>query len=232
MRVEKPRVNLVYESAVKECLASGAILNPSDYVWLHFASVKAIGANEYDAPEFIDPCVTVRNVTLYTQSIASIMWWERYGSQWYSNDQTAQILAIAFCMAHSRQPDAFKCILSKWRADLRLLAWQWSISATVNELAWGIDRISGSMDAVEIDTPNEVKNQSSAEWGEVIARLCATYGNTPEYYLYEISDADCATLLKNIPVVGLEAEAKTEAHTRARGELREIIRHIKLRVRA
>lgn len=228
MRIEKPRVNLLYLSAVKECQESGVDLSPDEYIWLHFAACKASGAGDYEPPAFIQIPVTVENVTLWPITLGASAWWDNFGRVWYSGDTVTEALVIAFCLAHAKQPDVFQRMNTKTRADIALVKWQSGIGATISQLAWGIDRINGNAERVDIETPNETKskNASAVDWGEIVARLCATYHQTPEHFLWRISEREALELLAKAPApFGAEKDGDNEK-ARAFAEFREVVRHI------
>lgn len=228
MRTAKPRVNLLYLSAINECRESGVVLEPDDYIWLHFAASRAIGASEYDAPAFIEIPVTVGNVTLWPMTIGALCWWEQFGRRWYEGDNTAEVLAVAFCMANGKDPLRFQSVTTKGRADLALVAWQAGINATLSQMAWGIDKLNGQVDYADIQSPNEVKSKqpSGVDWGDIIAKLCATYHQTPEFFLWKISEQSALEMLSKAPVpFGYERDGDAEK-SRAFGEFREVVRHI------
>lgn len=228
MRTAKPRVNLLYLSAINECRDAGVVLEPDDYIWLHFAASRASGAMDYETPAFIEIPVVVGNVTLWPMTIGALCWWEQFGKQWYEGDNAAEVLAIAFCMAHGKSPEQFQGMTTKGRADLALVKWQTCINATLSQMAWGIDKVNGQTDYVFIDSPNEVKSKSpsAVDWGDIIAKLCATYHQPPEHFLWRLSESAALELLAKAPApFGYEKDSDGEK-SRAFAEFREVVRHI------
>lgn len=233
MRVQKPRVSLLFHSAVDELKAAGAVILPEDYVWLHNSAKKAVDGGGSDCPAFIDIPVTVDDVTLWPLTLGASIWWQQYGEEWYKGDKSTEVIAIAFCMAHAKNPEVFRYLNSKLKADIALVKWQAGIGSkcTVNQLAWAIDKVNKQYDYIEINSANEAKvdSQSSADWGIIIAKLCGAYHMEPDYFLWKLSQQAAIDMLVNAPVpFGYEKDHDAQA-SKYFGQFREVVAHIKNR---
>lgn len=229
MRVKKPRVSLLYESAIAECKSAGVELTPEEYIWIYEASRRAIDGAGNECPSFIDLPVTIGNVTLWPMTLGAMMWWNSYGDKWYSEDKNTHVIAFAFCLANAKEKDLFSEMNSKVKADLKIVAWQSKTSSdcTITQLAWGIDKLNGQYDYIEISSPNEtkVRNYSSTDWGVVIAKLCGAYHQPAEYFLWRLSQAAAIDMLINAPApFGYTKEDNENA--KYFGEFREVVAHI------
>lgn len=215
----------MFESAVAELGQKGATLEPHEYVVLYHAAEKTLGD---ECPAFIEIPVVVGNVTLWPLTIGAALWWKEKGDAWYGDDKSASVLALAYVMAHSKDAEAFKRLSTKGRADWHLVAWQATIgtSCTLSQLAWGIDKVLGQYDWVEINSVNERKVQaaSATDWGDIIAKLCAAYHQPPEYFLWGLSEKASMELLAKAPS---PFEGKTEdvQKQQAMAEFFELKRH-------
>lgn len=230
MRCMKPRLSALYQSACKECEAAGVDLSPEDYAWLYDASRRVIDDGN-ECPALLQVPVSIGNVTLYPRTIGASLWWDNYGEKWYGTASKEQhVVALAWMLAHSHDSGLFSRLESKWKADAAILAWSVKVAARITpaDLAWGVDRLFGQVDYVETD--DGIRREDSpgaADWGAAIARLCAAYGRRPEYFLWEIDETLCATLLKNAPLPnGTQPGADADASRRL-AEFREIVRTIK-----
>ena len=84
--------------------------------------------------------------------------------------------------------------VTRWQVGL-------SCSCTLEELAWGVERLLGQYEYVKVDTPNEVKRYypSAIDWGDVIARLSAAYHQPPEYFVWKCGEQLVIDMLGKIP---------------------------------
>jgi hypothetical protein len=233
MQISKPRVTPLFLSSVQECKDAGVELAPEEIVWIYHAADKVTGESGNQCPPLLEIPVCVGKLTLYPLTIGALMWWQNYGGKWYRGDKEMEIVAIGYCMAEGRNPGAFASMTNKARADAALIAWQVSdcFAITLKELKWAIERVDGQLDYAEIDSPNEHtgKASTSDDWGVIIAQLCATYHQPPEYFLWRISESASTELYRNIPKTVAGWGGETEPLTRAQGELIELVRHLKQR---
>lgn len=226
---------MLFNSAVQELKTAGVDILPDDYVWLHEAAKKAIDGGGTDCPAFIDIPVTIGDTALWPMSIGASLWWSNYGDEWYGSDKSMQVIAIAFCMAHSRNSDVFASMNSKAKSDIQIVKWQAvnGSKCTLNQLAWAIDKVNGQYDYIEMQSKNEAKtsNYSSADWGSIISKLCASYHQTPEYFLWKLSQSAAIDMLMNAPApFGYEKDSDASA-SKYFGEFREVVAYIKNRVK-
>jgi hypothetical protein len=198
MDFKQPKQYLIYDEAVKDIIAAGGSPSPQQWVWLYDAAKRAVGD---ECPSFIDIPVVVGNCILHPLTIGAALWWRHHGEQWYGKETESNILAYAYAHAHANNADAFHA--SKMRCDLALIAWQFklSTSCTLNQLAWGIDKLNGQYDTISIGTPNEARVDcpSAIDWGDIIAKLCAAYHQPPEYFLWKLSESGALELLAIAP---------------------------------
>ncbi len=227
MKVMRERVSLLFKAGVKKCIDAGCVLEPEDYVWIHEAAKKAIDGTGREVPALLEMPVRVGNVTLYPRTIGAGIWWESYGKKWFGDAPETEVVALAWVLNMGRSPEYFHALTSKSKAMAAFMAWQlrlaWSVTPT--ELAHGIDMLFDHKDLVQFDSPNERKeadSASSADWGQTIAILCATYHRPPEYFLWEIGEQAALDLLRDAPPPpGCERPSTDDT-----AEYYEIIRHI------
>ena len=229
MIILKPRAKLLYLSAVDRCQTGGAILTAEDYIWLYEASKKVTREDARNCPNFLDATVNVHGLILYPMTIGAMCWWRQYGEGFFAGGNESEILAIAYCMARAKNPEAFASLNSKSAASTALVAWQLGIPAkcTLAELSWGIDRVQGNRDPVEIHSVNQAAiNHSAADWGELVARLCMLTGYTPDYVLWQLSEKAALELLDRSPEIKGSDKSEAIETTQAKTELNEIVLHL------
>jgi hypothetical protein len=238
VRVMKPRIEALYESACAECSEAGAILTPSDYAWLYDAARRVVDFGS-ESPLLLEVPVKVGNVVLYPRTIGSGVWWDRNGQRWFGggSGDADETVALAWSLSNARRPDVFEWASSKWKAEASILKWSLGVASrvTVGDLAWGIVRLFGQMDVVDISSPNaakvEIPSSSESDWGTVVARLCATYHRPPEDFLWKMSDTAAVELFRKSPLPdGTHPGADADAAKRL-GEFKEIVLHIKRRAK-
>lgn len=233
MRALKPRVSALYLSAVAECKTAGELL-PEEYAWLYDAATRAIDVGN-ECPALLEVPVSVGNVVLYPLTIGAKIWWKTYGQKWWGEQADADaVVSQAWLLAHSRDSRMFERLTSRPRCALAIMAWQLGIArrVTVAELAWGISRLFGHKDYVDVSMPGEDPRMEereaagSADWGALVARLCATYHRPPEYFLWQIGEPAACELLRKAPLPpGMKRDEEPDAGLE---EFRAIVRRIKL----
>jgi len=158
-----------------------------------------------------------------------------------------QTLCIGFAMAHSRRPEMFIQLTTRARIIWRVCYWAAGRTFTLRELAAGVDRVLGiaAADMVNIPTPKELAAAANAQThqrtnsapsapapdysghGDTIALLCHFYGNTPDYWLWQISSPRVLDLIERISrITGADAdEGKAKALNMCR--FLEVVKHIR-----
>jgi hypothetical protein len=203
MYAKKPKATPLFLAAVDEIKNAGIELAPDEIVWLYQVAEEAIHGHDCGVPAYLQMPVQVGNCTLYPKTIGAGIWYEHFARSWFNSEPESELLCIAFMLAHSNDAETFKGLTSKAAASAAMLAWQigLSTSCTLEQLAWGVNRVLGQHDYVEINTPNEraEKFPIVTDWGDIIARLSATYHQPPEYFVWQASEAMALDMLAKIP---------------------------------
>lgn len=193
------RTTPLYRSGIDRIKAAGFEPEADDYAEVWEAARRCI-EGDGGAPALLEVPVVVGSVTLYPRRIGAALWWERYGKKWYGGSPEDEVLALAWMLAHGQDVALFRTLTTKWKCDARLIAWQMGLAASVTlpDLAWGIHRlfaqtatVGNKPDGEQFDAASEV------DWGRAIARLCATYHQKPDYFLWEIGERAAVELLTN-----------------------------------
>ncbi|NLE66055.1 MAG: hypothetical protein GX608_01375, partial [Lentisphaerae bacterium] len=130
MLLEKPVLHLMAADAIAELRRDGIEVLPEDVLWLNHLAGKVIRPTAADELTMLDPPVPCGNVLLWPLSIGARIWLERYGRPWFSGAGDMETLAIAYAMAHSRQPDKLNELKSRLRAHLRVATWSLRLRCT------------------------------------------------------------------------------------------------------
>lgn len=200
--MSKPdRTTPLFRSGIAQCEKANAFLAPADVVRIWEAAKRCIEGGGDGVPELLEIPVQVGPVTLWPRRIGAALWWERYGKKWYGGGGSVEdeVLALAWMLAHGRDADLFRRTTSKLKCDAHLIAWQIGLAASVTlpALAWGIQKLFGRFD----ETPDGATVEASTEmdWGRVVAQLCATYHQKPDYFLWEIGEGVARDMLIKSP---------------------------------
>lgn len=197
----RQRVSLLFQSGCDQLKAAGITAEPEDVVWLWETSRRVIEGDGDVIPALLDVPVQVGAVTLWPRTIGAALWWEQYGKGWFGGkDPADEVLALAWMLAHGRDAKLFRETTKKAVAWARLLAWQLGLAAsvTLNELAFGIQRLFGQVD-VDAVSGETFEAASEPDWGGALAQLCATYHRKPEYFLWEIGERAAMEMMQKAP---------------------------------
>jgi hypothetical protein len=158
------------------------------------------------------------------------MWWEHYGKAWFGGkDPADEVLAIAWMLAHAREGEMFRRTTVKAVAVARMVAWQIGLAAsvTLTELAYGVERLFAARSDIEGDDGADGAQASASDWGSVIAYLCATYGQKPEHFLWEVNEAVAVEMMRKAPPPpGVPRPSETDGRY---GEFVAVVDRIKAR---
>lgn len=199
MRVEKPKLNPMAEQAIAELSAGGVVPTPSDVLWLHELGERVVQASDATCiDDWLDLPRAVGNLRLYPLSIAAEYWIREKASPWFEGNNRLEVLAIAFALAHGRDPSRFGDMVSEQAAKKTLIAWQAEIGVSWGELVNAVEAmISGN--TVEVKESKGV--DSAPHWGFIIPWLCKHYGGTPRDWLYARSAEEVAALANALPAL-------------------------------
>lgn len=210
---DNKRSGLLFQSGIAKCRSAGIEPSPDEVVEIWRAAKSAV-EGDGELPALLEVPVVVGNVVLYPRTLGAALWWDRFGERWFGNGTPQdQVVALAWMLAHARKPEVFERTRRKSVAVARIVAWQFGIAASVTpaQLAWGIRKIFAHVgDAEEAPQGND-ESASEADWGGVIARLCAAYGRRPEYFLWEIGERMAAEMLEHARLPGDPAPASNES---------------------
>lgn len=201
MQIPKPRFHRLAQEAVDKLAKEGVVCTPDEILWLQDMADKIIRPTRSDERLFLDLPIPCGNIMLWPLSIGARLWLEQYGKPWFIGTGDLEELVFAFAMAHSRQPEIFTSMTSRWKARVKVAFWACRIKATRKEIADAVSHCMTEDDAdlVEVKTPEpKYVPPSTSDYGDCVALLCHFYGESPEHWVWKTSEADCATLLNKI----------------------------------
>lgn len=235
MRLARPRVSDLFRASIRELAETGVTPDAEETVWLYHSAERVLDGSGLSCPALLEVPVRVRSVILWPMTIGARLWWQRFAERWYGAEDAPALLALAFAHAHARRARIFNKLRAKPAADIALIAWQVSRArdCTLAELAWGIERLAGAFDDVEFDSPNYIEPDrhriaSAADWGDIVAKVCAAYSYTPEYVLWRLSDRACLELLRKAPTP-FAGDVEEDDKTQRLCDHRELVRYIRLK---
>lgn len=230
MEVRKPIAPRLVLEAVDEIASAGKSCTPADIVWLYEAGKRVVAPSFYDELYLLDMPCQCGNATLWPLSLGAKLWLENYARRWFRgrHEQTA----IAFAMAHAREPQALQRLKNFARAQFAVLKWAAAVSATPAEINRAVAKCLRIDDTelVSVRGPERVEDERSTatDYGDCIALLCHYYGETPAHWLWSVSEEECAALIGRIArVLPMEkADEVSGPKLRALAEFRAIKKHI------
>ena len=117
-------------------------------------------------------------------------WYSELPSEWYDDDETMQGLSMAFCLTFGpkrhdellalSEQRRFEKALSKWRRHMTLPA----------------EHLSDAMRAC-LPPPVTDPQDDPVKHGSVVALLKREYGNTADYWMWEVSIAFCRAMMED-----------------------------------
>jgi len=182
------RISALYLSGVEECKKAGVDLTPEAYAEIWEAAKKAI-APGLSVPAFLQLPARVGSVTLWPITIGASLWWKECGKGYFEGEKESdQLVALAWMLAHAREPTAFDAATSRREAAKAIRKWLWKEvrGVTLAELAVAVGDVLGWDDGFDGGDLVEAGSGegSSIDWGEYLASLCGGYHRPPEYFLW------------------------------------------------
>lgn len=129
---------------------------------------------------WLPPMVSIGGVDLYETTVQARLWLEKYASKWWGDDDTMDVLATAWALAHGRTPGVFSAMTNENKAQIAIGLWAASLPVTIAQLREAMTRIFGIGESVTMDSPLEGKNLDPFEWGDLIGRVVVSAKVRPD----------------------------------------------------
>ena len=121
MEVNRPKLYILAKETIKELAREGITCTPEEVIWLNDAAAKVVHPTRIDELQFVDLPHICGNILLFPLSIGVKIWLKNYGKKWFSDGQ--EQIIIAYCMAHSRQPEIFQKLTNQFITRYKVYKW-------------------------------------------------------------------------------------------------------------
>ena len=199
-------MNALTKKALAKAFGKGAESVPvaaiDDIAALEALAAEASGntpRGRLDKIAALDLPVCVGGLELRRLSIGALEWLNGLQGGYYAGDARTMDIAVVYALAHSHEPDALAAMGGSVSTTFKLHLWARTLKASwasLNEAAeylLGIDRNRPAAPAA--DTGNGSAEDNPADFGPVLECLLSEYGNTAEYWLWEVPCATVTELL-------------------------------------
>jgi hypothetical protein len=208
-------MHILAERAVKRAIAAGAAVDPVQ----HFDLIveldrlaRALGESPVsDSIAILDRSIVVGGSTLRRLSFAARAWLEDCAETWFGKDDPCMFdLCCAWAFAHGRSRAALDACGSAADARQTVRAWLKTLDCTPEQLAAAVEALGAPLAPPTVllaDPVDPAAPARSARIGPVFARLIREYGQTLDYWMFEVSDDAVGVLIDTIARSD-EADAK------------------------
>lgn len=213
-----PALHELTISAIQRARQQGGIVDPvEDFAAIADLDRLARACSDMPAESrllFLDLPVIVGDVKLYRLSWGAIDWMVECAAVWFSDNGSLYDRAIAWAHAHARSPGAFRRCASRREAEAEIWRWSREISAPWQAVLAAVDELTSELSSKKDGT--ERKDRTRTSDAPILESLIEQYGKTLDYWLWDISAAVFASLLKahQIRIDRLESASST-AHGKA-----------------
>lgn len=200
MILEKPKARQIVLDAVAEIESKGVKCTVDDILWLAHLAETHIRRNSED---ILDLPVKCGRAQLYPRTIAGDLWIQDFASKWWpeTTSPVMQVLCELYALAHGRDEKALQTVCTLRSARIRVRTWA-AANLPVNaaEIRLALDRLSGSIEHVNVDDPDMVKDKEAgaSDYGDIISTLVAAYKMPPRAFLFDLSVNEVLGLYRKI----------------------------------
>jgi len=148
----------------------------------------------------LDVPIMAGTVRLYRLTVGSHLWLRDVVSNWFADGSWLGSMALAFALAHAREPDSLFGLQTKGEAKRVIKRWARRCGATYDELfsatmeAIGVDPLTAM--AAENPNASEDDEDDPADYGAMIMLLVLHFGKDKDYWLWEATPEEIAEALR------------------------------------
>ena len=165
-------------------------------------------AEELSAAVALDLPVEVGGVKLWRLSIAACDWMEQIERDWFPRDARMMETAVVWACAHGRDKGAFAGLGGRTATAFKLGFWARQQRASWEALTATVKALLPRKSAAEpVGEPAPVDDDAGGYLGAVLETLLANYGQTVEYWLWEVPQE---TVMALLDVAGARADAESD----------------------
>lgn len=200
MARKEARLPPLYHSGIQRIKDAGVELTPDDYVAVWEAAKRCV-EGDGSLPALLETSVQIGNVTLHPRTLGAALWWDTKAKAWFEGSDSDAVIALAWMLANSNDQKLFARIKTKAQAIMAILKWQLGVASNVTlaQLAWGVTSVLNQRYVADLETGEGESLVVETDWGAVIAKLCATYHQPPEYFLWGLGERVAVELYMKAP---------------------------------
>ena len=209
----RTKPNPFADQHISKLKADGVDVSPADCVWLYELADAYLNNSEgsFSVKLF---GIKVGKHTLNRMSLGARIWFADIASELFDGDENLLNLSVCFALFNSRKPELFKSLLTYDEAKRAVLEWSKTIDLSADEITAAIDMLypteetrscssCGNKDSDECKLCDQFSRwlerklpevEKKMQWGEVLLSICTVYGNTPEWWCWNVSEQECIEL--------------------------------------
>jgi len=127
------------------------------------------------------------------------LWVVERADQWFHGEHELRIYAAAFALAHARDQKTLESITTRGLAVATVRGWARTLTATAGQLSDAVERIL-TPDGDKPSNDDPYSPTLAALFGDIVAKLCATYHQPPRVYLWDMPDDQVLHMLSTMPL--------------------------------
>jgi hypothetical protein len=203
----KPALEPYADATIKAFRARGIDPTIDECIRLNDAA-RLLSVSARDVSTRGIPIPVGETIWLWPTTVQADRWYGR-AVRWFDGDELLQTLALAFSMAHAREPGAFELIMDDpQRAQMAVEKWANLCTATYNELVAGMARVIDQAAPVDPAPAEATERSADASYSGLVAIISERSGIPPDYWETHVSRD---YLLYHISAVCSQGGAKGQA---------------------
>jgi len=175
------------EAEINELKNNGLTLTLDQMIWINDLARKVENPDGGKARAAIGEPIPAGGVWLYPFTIQSHIWYEKV-LDWFVGSDKLSLFCMAYALAHSREHKAFDKLTEYSEIKKVIKIWGKSLDCTYAELLIAVNRIMASYDdEVPLEQDSNNDKDFVIEYDYLISKLCANVGQSPEFWLSDVS---------------------------------------------
>jgi len=160
------------QGSLNELRAQGVEPTVDEIIALHEAGRAITEASGGADRLILDQPVRCGSMELFPMTLGAMVWWTECAAVWFPAEHPLMTMAMAYAMAHSRQPAVFARLSSAVVATAEVRRWMSRLDCTRTELDAAVNCILGLAQPADSDRHDE----ADASWIGFHARMVDAFG--------------------------------------------------------